>query len=207
MALRDRLRRTTEKPTPDESPADGPLTDNTPGRPGKKGRATPKRAAARGPVAPAPTTRKEALARQREQGRSTRGEARAALRGQADPSKLPANARGPERAYVRDLVDARFVFFGPLFLTSILVYFVALGAPRAVAIQVGALQLALVVVALAAGARIFVVVRRAVVRRFGTDLGVGPTALGFYAVQRALLPRRFRQPPPRRRRGDPVEEA
>ncbi|HVF19214.1 MAG TPA: DUF3043 domain-containing protein [Mycobacteriales bacterium] len=77
-------------------------------KPGGKGRPTPKRNAGRPARAhtPAPKTRKESIKRQREEVKAARRAQRTALRS-GDDRNLPAFARGPERAAVRDAVDSR----------------------------------------------------------------------------------------------------
>ena len=82
-----------------------------------KGRPTPKRREAegrRGPVAPPPMTQREAIKRSKEQGKSLTKEERRALSAErrermmsGDEKYVLPRDRGPVRAYVRDLVDAR----------------------------------------------------------------------------------------------------
>jgi hypothetical protein len=76
--------------------------------PSKKelGQATPKRKAGGRVVEPAPANRREAMKRAREKQRVARAESRAGMMAGKDEF-LPARDKGPERATVRDIVDAR----------------------------------------------------------------------------------------------------
>ena len=75
-----------------------------------KGRPTPKRSEAQGrrggPVLPPPQTRKEAAQRKREQAAAARQEVREGT-ARGDEKRMVARDRGPVRALVRDVVDAR----------------------------------------------------------------------------------------------------
>ncbi len=75
-----------------------------------KGRPTPKRSQAQGrrtgPVAPPPTTRREAAKRMRAKNAERRGKVRKGSR-EGDPKALLARDTGPVRKLVRDVVDSR----------------------------------------------------------------------------------------------------
>ena len=92
-------RRTTNEPTPEESP----------GSPDGKGRPTPKRREAeelRKQRLTAPKTRREANAQQREKRRADRMKMQMAMVS-GDEAALPARDKGPVRRFCRDYVDSR----------------------------------------------------------------------------------------------------
>jgi len=91
----------------DESPADEPTADDTPG---KKNRPTPSRKEAeamRKQQLRIPKDPKAARKAARERDRSERMKSREAMAA-GDERYFPARDQGPVRAYVRDFVDARF---------------------------------------------------------------------------------------------------
>ena len=175
---------------------------------GGKGRATPKRrdsAVQRGPVS-APKTRKEALARQKQQAKAakiarktptaamTPAQRRAAMRS-GDPAALPRRDQGPTRKLARDYVDSHRMFSNyllmlfPLMIVSYLLPYV-----QYVVIFV---FLALIVEWYLTGRR----VRRLAVERNGSAQG-SSMSIGFYAGSRAYLPRRWRLPAPQKALGE-----
>ena len=175
---------------------------------GGKGRATPKRrdsAVQRGPVS-APKTRKEALARQKQQAKAakvagktptaamTPAQRRAAMRS-GDPAALPRRDQGPTRKLARDYVDSHRMFSNyllmlfPLMIVSYLLPYV-----QYVVIFV---FLALIVEWYLTGRR----VRRLAVERNGSAQG-SAMSIGFYAGSRAYLPRRWRLPAPQKALGE-----
>lgn len=175
---------------------------------GGKGRATPKRrdsAVQRGPVS-APKTRKEALARQKQQAKAakvagktptaamTPAQRRAAMRS-GDPAALPRRDQGPTRKLARDYVDSHRMFSNyllmlfPLMIVSYLLPYV-----QYVVIFV---FLALIVEWYLTGRR----VRGLAVERNGSAQG-SSMSIGFYAGSRAYLPRRWRLPAPQKALGE-----
>jgi len=175
---------------------------------GGKGRATPKRrdsAVQRGPVS-APKTRKEALARQKQQAKAakvarktptaamTPAQRRAAMRS-GDPAALPRRDQGPTRKLARDYVDSHRMFSNyllmlfPLMIVSYLLPYV-----QYVVIFV---FLALIVEWYLTGRR----VRGLAVERNGSAQG-SAMSIGFYAGSRAYLPRRWRLPAPQKALGE-----
>lgn len=177
---------------------------------GTKGRPTPKRrdaAPVRGPVT-APKTRKEALQRQRQQAKTTRSarskpaanmtvqERRALLRS-GDPSVLPRRDQGPTRKLARDYVDSHrmisnyLLLLFPIMVASYVVPFAQFVVLAGMIVLIGETYVV--------GRRI----RRLAVQRNGRADG-GPMTIGFYAVSRAYLPRRWRLPGPQVERGDPI---
>jgi|GEM_PF-120953 len=163
----------------------------------KKGRPTPKRSDARAArstgssIGPAATT-KEGRQRERDARRGAMAEQRAALRS-GDLSRMPARERAPERVLARDVVDSR-INAGSFFLVAIVVYFIGGIVPngyiRLVATYIMILGIAAVAVD---GFFLARKVSKAVQAKY-PDSRVKVRA---YAVQRSLVPRRWRMPPPR----------
>jgi hypothetical protein len=175
--------------------------DDAPAEPAGKGRPTPKRADARKARRNAtPRNPKEAAAQRRDQGREQRRKARQALL-TGDEKHLPPRDAGPERRLARDVVDSGFRL-GQVFPIVIIVAFLTAQLPNRVAQLVanGVSLLALTSIVVDA-ARTGRKAKNAVAERFGDDEVRGISA---YAFQRAFLPRRFRRPPPKINRGDPV---
>lgn len=207
----------------DEAPADSAEGGSATGRAAAtatsgKGRPTPKRRDAqgrkRGPVAPAPMTAKEARAR-RKANRGTRAERKAAsaerraaaadrrarmLAGE-DKYLLPRD-RGPVRAHVRDLVDARRNLVG-LFMPLALVLILTMFLTPALQAYVTLAMLVMMVFMIAEGFVIGRVINRRVRERF-PDHTDSPWSLGWYAFVRASQIRRMRAPKPRVSAGEAV---
>lgn len=138
----------------------------------------------------------------REQNSMRRGDARRALRA-GDERLLPARDRGPVRAFVRDIVDARRNA-GGLFLLVAAVVFAGYFTPDA-RIRAGAVSLWSVVFVLIVldsvilGLRI----RKLVNERF-PERAEGTGTLVWYGVTRATMIRRWRMPKARVRVGQPL---
>jgi hypothetical protein len=182
-----------------------------------KGRPTPKRrdaqGARRGPVAPPPKTQREAVARSKEAGKNLTKDERKALQAErrekmmrGDPASLLPRDRGEIRSYVRDAVDTRRNLAGILLPVAVLM-FVVLLIPNVYILQAYA-PIVLLVVILAAVADAVVLGRqlsRRVQAEFpkgdGSGLSAKGGALGFYAFNRACLPRKWRVPRPKVARG------
>jgi hypothetical protein len=163
-----------------------------------KGRPTPKRSEARKARRNAlPKNRKDATTQQRQRGREERRLARQALL-TGDERHLPARDAGPQRRLARDVVDSRFTY-GQIFFALIFAVFalsiVQNSLIRAVANIVALVSLTIMVVD---GARNGRRAKKAVTDRFGAAEARG---ISSYAFMRALLPRRFRRPPPKVARG------
>lgn len=188
-------RRTSTTDTPSNDAADGST------EPAGKGRPTPKRADARKARRNVtPKNRKEAAGLQRDKRREERRVARQALV-TGDERHLPARDAGPEKRLARDIVDSRFTY-GQIFFGLIIVVF-ALSIINNVRLKdianlVALFSLTLMVVDGAMNGRRAKV---AVIAKYGTDNSRGVSS---YAFMRALLPRRFRRPPPRIKRGAPI---
>ncbi|MBF6174035.1 DUF3043 domain-containing protein [Nocardia blacklockiae] len=196
--------------TPDERPA----ATATAG----KGRPTPKRrdaeARRRGPVAPAPMTSKEARARRkatrgtREERKVASAERRAAaadrrarmLAGE-DKFLLPRD-RGPVRAYVRDLVDARRNLVG-MFMPLALVLILTMFLTPAIQAYVTLAMLVMMAFMVAEGFLIGRTINKRVRERFPDDT-TSSWSLGWYAFVRASQIRRMRAPKPRVNPGEAV---
>lgn len=169
--------------------------------PAGKGRPTPKRIDARKARRNVtPKNRKEAAGLQRDKRREERRVARQALL-TGDERHLPARDAGPEKRLARDIVDSRFTY-GQIFFGLIFVVF-ALSIINNVRLKdianlVALFSLTLMVVDGAMNGRRAKV---AVIAKYGTDNSRGVSS---YAFMRALLPRRFRRPPPHIKRGDAI---
>jgi hypothetical protein len=169
--------------------------------PAGKGRPTPKRSQSRKARRNAtPRDPKEAAALRRERNREARAQARRALH-TGDERHLPARDAGPERRLARDVVDSRFALgevFVIVIVASVLLSFVNSNVVRNVAPLISLLALTGIVLDSARNGRR---AKLAVAERFGAGeaRGISP-----YAFGRAMLPRRFRRPPPAIKRGEPV---
>ena len=194
--LRRKTTADATEPSPDElTEQESVGSGNAP-----KGRPTPKRRTAIGPVTPAPKTRKEAIAWQKQhanarvagQKRLTPTEQRQAIKsGQV----LPRRDQGPVRALARDYVDTRrmasnyLLWLFPLLLVG---YFVPY-----LQIVTFALFLVLLVEWIFAGTRI---------KRLAAERGhisrESAVSLGFYAGSRAYFKRSWRRPLPVKQIGE-----
>ena len=184
-----------------------------------KGRPTPKRREAegrRGPVAPPPMTQREAIKRSKEQGKSLTKEERRALSAErrermmsGDEKYVLPRDRGPVRAYVRDMVDARRNIAGILLPIAVL-SFVILLIPIPTVQSYGPLVLLVAIIAAILDTVIFArTIGQKVRARFpkgdSSELSTKGSALGFYAFNRACLFRRWRVPRPRVAVGEKID--
>ena len=122
----------------------------------------------------------------------------AALRG-GDERHLPPRDAGPERRLARDVVDSRFTL-GQIFMAVIAIVFI-LGTFIASDVVRGIANLGGLVSLIAIGldsARLGRRARSAVIEKHGAGAARG---IALYAFARAMLPRRFRKPPPKVARG------
>jgi hypothetical protein len=171
--------------------------------PAGKGRPTPKRADARKARRNrTPANRKEAAALAREKRREQSRLSRQALV-TGDERHLPARDAGPEKRLARDVIDSRFtygqVFFGLIFLVFILAL-IPVATIRFYANYVALFSLLCMVIDGGMNGRR---ARIAVSAVYGASNARG---ISTYAFMRALLPRRFRRPPPKIKRGEPVRD-
>ena len=166
--------------------------------PSKKelGVVTPKRSSnARRISDPAPANRREAYRQVRDRNREERAEASAGMRA-GDERYLLARDRGPERALVRNIVDARRTV-GTWFFGGALIVLVG-STVRVPAIQLASnLLWALLVVGVVVDSVLIArKVKRLVQERFPkTEQRIG--SLQIYGVMRGLTFRRMRVPKPK----------
>lgn len=160
----------------------------------RKGRATPKRTQARQVRAQqrkgAPQTRKERAAARRQALRSTRDSLTS-----TDVSKLPKHERQPELVYTRDLVDSRFYLAQSLIWLMLITLVVGTFVPAFDIVAIVALVVIIPISWWDAQ-----VIRRRVYERY-PDSAV---PVRFYAIRRAMAPRKMRRPVPRLQRGAEV---
>ncbi|AOW94739.1 hypothetical protein BFN03_09915 [Rhodococcus sp. WMMA185] len=183
-----------------------------------KGRPTPKRRDAesrrRGPIAPAPLTAKEARARKKAtkgtkeerkiaaaDRRAAAADRRARMLAGEDKYLLPRD-KGPVRAYVRDIVDARRNLVG-LFMPMALVLIMAMFVSPALQSLVTLAMLVMMVFMVVEGVWLGRKINNQVRVRF-PDTPDGGFKLGWYAFVRASQIRKLRAPKPRVSPGDPV---
>jgi hypothetical protein len=181
-----------------------------------KGKATPKRrdaeAKRRGPVAPPPTTMREAMKRNKElrkanpqskEERKAAAKARREAMMRGDDSALPVRDRGPVKAYVRDLVDSRRNLLG-LFMPLAIVVFLTLLVPLPqvqtyVTMLCTVMLLVMAIEGFVNGRKIVKLARE----KFPKETVAGRT-IGMYAFVRASQIRPLRVPKPRLKPGDPI---
>jgi hypothetical protein len=172
--------------------------------PSKKelGKVTPKRGAARRPVEPPPANRREAARRVREKQRRVRLDAREGMRQGKDEYLLPRD-KGPDRALVRDVVDARRnVATYVLFSFFILIFTTSPAVPPAVRVG-GNLLFYLLLLAVVLDSMLLTrKVKTILAERFPKDPIRKGTSM--YAVMRSLSIRRLRIPAPRVKLGQKV---
>ncbi|MCU1623229.1 MAG: conserved rane protein of unknown function [Frankiales bacterium] len=159
-----------------------------------KGRPTPKRSQkARGPVAPPPTNRRAAAKAMRAKQAADRKAIRDGSKKGDERAFLPRD-RGPVRSYVRDQVDSQRTL-GPLLMPYMIVVII-IGFTNNAALY-GAAFLSMLGVILVVGIDF---------ARLGRKVGKGirekfpdtkPRQHVFYGIQRTMLIRRWRTPPPK----------
>jgi len=193
------------------NPVTEPVAPTEAPRPGAKGRPTPKRREAapkRQPLA-APRTTKEASRWRKQQNTQTRKgpaagkpmstqEYRAAMR-RGDEAVLTRRDKGPVRKLARDWVDSHIMLSNYLLLAFPLLIFAG-----ALPDRIGTFALLFVfglfgVEWLWTGRRIHALATSRMDR-----VADKPWVLGLYAGQRAFLPRRFRTPEAKVKRGDTI---
>ncbi len=179
------------------------MTEETTARPdGKKNRPTPKRkeqeAQRKRPLIYDPkATTKERRAKVREQ----REKEYAAMRA-GDEAHMPMEHRGPERRFIRDMVDARTTAGEFLLPLSIVFVLASLVIPQA---GTGGAYLIITfyVIVLIVGVETFISLRRTksrFIEKFGARSV--PRGFSFYVIARQLNIRRFRTPRPKVKRGE-----
>ncbi|HEX8093775.1 DUF3043 domain-containing protein [Jatrophihabitans sp.] len=188
-----------EAPTTPE-PVTGPASARAP-----KGRPTPKRRTNSVPPPPAPKTRKEAVAWQKQQGSKAKvagqktlssNEYREAMKA-GDPRVLPRREQGPVRALARDYVDSRRMASNYLLLLFPLML---VGYTYQPLQFLTLLLFALLLIEwIYTGSRI-----RKLAQSRGLQVRESAVALGFYAGSRAYFRRSWRRPLPRVELGDQI---
>jgi hypothetical protein len=175
---------------------------------GGKGRPTPSRkeALAARPVQPYLKTR-ATTSNRKERTKDARAERRAAFERQrlalksGDVANLPPRDRAPERMLARDIVDSRKGGVLQLFPAIAILSLASSAIPDAQVQFLGVtLTMAFFIAAVGDAVLLTRRVRRMVRERFPTS----QVKVNAYSVQRAVLPRRFRLPPPRVDRGDTI---
>lgn len=183
------------------------------GRTPGKGRPTPKRREAQGrrsgPVPPPPRTQREALKRMRgnkvgkEERRAAAADRRQRMMAGDDKYLLPRD-RGPVKAYIRDVVDARRNLMG-LFMPLAILVFVALLTPLAIVQQYATLVTTFMLMAMVLeGFVLGRLVTKRVRAKFPTEPIKG-ISIGWYSFIRASQLRKLRVPKPRVKPGDPIK--
>lgn len=197
--------------TAPEVAADDVDKSRTPG----KGRPTPKRREAQGrrtgPVPPPPRTQREALKRARgNKSKMTKDERRAASADRrakmlaGDEKYLLPRDRGPVKAYIRDLVDARRNLMG-LFMPLAIIVFAALLTPLVVVQQYATLVTTFMLLAMVLeGIVLGRIVTKKVRAKFPTE-PIRGLSVGWYSFIRASQLRRLRVPKPRVSPGDTIK--
>jgi Protein of unknown function (DUF3043) len=213
VSLLGRKKDTAEEAGAAVEPADEPTSPGKTTAP--KGRPTPRRDVKRGPVAPAPMTAGEARRRRRDNKltRAERREVKTAQRQNMTDRRermmageegyvLPRD-KGPERRYVRDVVDSRrnvLGLFMPLAFGLILLSF---ASPPQIAVLLSYGMVALVPIMLIAAFLLGRGINKLVDQKFPKNTESG-WRLGLYAASRASQLRRMRAPRPQVKRGDKV---
>ncbi|MGI8667788.1 MAG: DUF3043 domain-containing protein [Jatrophihabitans sp.] len=170
-----------------------------------KGRPTPKRRTKSAPVAPAPKTRKEAAAWQKQHGakakvagqrKLTPAEYKDAMKS-GDPRVLPRRDQGQVRELARDYVDSHRMASNYLLLLFPLLL---------VGYVIQPLQILTLVLFFLLILEWFFTGNR--IRRLARDRGLqsrdSAMSLGFYAGSRAYFPRNWRRPLPRVQLGEQI---
>jgi len=191
--------KTSDEP-PEAAPEPEPASAQT-----SKGRPTPKQRQARGPAAPAPKTRKEAMRYQKQRYKAEKAATKAPTTPQArraamlagEEDALPRRDRGPVRQLARDYVDSHRMLSNYMLILFPFLLFSVFNP---------ALSIGLWLVLIAFITEWMIVGRRIKAMAVGRKMKVtdGALGLGFYAGSRAYMPRRWRVPRPRVNRGDTI---
>jgi hypothetical protein len=198
------LRKPNAEPA-ETSPVDLTKGPNGSTGPAAKGRPTPKRRTKSAPPAPAPRTRKEAVAWQKQnaakakvagQKKLTPAEYKQAMKA-GDPRVLPRRDQGPVRELTRDYVDSRRMASNYLLLLFPLLFVGYVFQPLQILTLVLFVLLALEWIY--TGSKI-----RKLARERGLQTRESSISLGFYAGSRAYFRRSWRRPLPRVQLGDKI---
>ncbi|MCI9887843.1 DUF3043 domain-containing protein [Micrococcales bacterium 31B] len=187
---------------PAPAPAPEPVDQRDPE--GKKGRPTPKRKDAEAAnFRPLVITDRKAARKQESQKLREQRALEQQAMNTGDDRYMPAQHRGPERAFARQFVDARYNL-GELMMPVLLVLVIGTLIAQAVT-QSTAIMLYLTI-AMYGFILVMVVdmvfLRRALKKAATTKFGDFPRGLGAYAIMRASQFRRLRLPKVLTKRGD-----
>ncbi len=191
------------KSTAAESTSADPVESDSGGSEAGKGRPTPKRADARKARRMAGTSggaagRGGSGADARARARAERQRQREALL-TGDERNLPPRDAGPEKRLARDVIDAKWtvgqIFILVVFVEFVLAAFVDSRPVQEVLNLAGPISLLVIGVDSYRHGR---AAKNAVAAKFGAGRTQG---VATYAFVRAMLPRRFRRPPPKVARG------
>jgi hypothetical protein len=196
---------TSTKTASPKSPALAPSDPPTRGHTASKkelGQSTPKRKVIGRVVEAPPANRREALKRSRAKERAFRAEQRAGMMEGKEEFLLPRD-KGPERALVRDIVDARRTLATYFIPVAFVVMLAPTALPKTMEYAANLLWALLAVGVVVDSYLLSRVVRRKLTERF-PDNPLQPRRYYFYAISRSLSMRRMRMPKARVKVGEAV---
>jgi hypothetical protein len=183
-----------DKPS-DAAPAKNGAADRPSSQP-SKGRATPTRreaeAARKRRLRVLPNDPKERRRAEREARGNSYQRQREAMR-TGDARNYPARDQGPVKAFVRDYVDGRLRLLEFLMPVVAIAYLTLLTRSSVLYVYAQLIVTLVLLVGAVLGVALNIRVKRAVRDQFGEEHVRGT---GFYALQRAALPRFLRKPKP-----------
>ncbi|MQY15331.1 hypothetical protein SRB5_55100 [Streptomyces sp. RB5] len=191
-----------EKAAPPQDAARADLTKETRDPQAPKGRPTPKRSQAQTQrrTLAAPTNRKEAAKRVREERRLAMAKQREALAG-GDERFLPVRDKGPVRKFVRDYVDSRWhaaEFFLPV--AVIILVLGMLGQRSSAMLTLTSVLWGVLIIAMGGQSLLTArLLKKALREKFPKENLRGTT---FYGLMRTMQLRRMRLPKPQVKRGE-----
>lgn len=170
----------------------------------EQGKITPKRKSGARKAAPAPTNRREAMKRLREQQRQSRAEARAGMLA-GDEKYLTARDKGPERRLVRDIVDTRRNLAGYVLFVLLFVMLVTYTMPNESTLLYANMLLYVFLLAIIVDSYLLTRrIKKLMLKRF-PKAAKPPRSHYFYAISRAMQFRRLRIPAPQVKLGDRID--
>lgn len=171
-----------------------PRPDRSQGKSGPTPRRRDQEAARRRPLVP--EDRKEAKKAQRDAAAAERMRQRVALE-TGDDRHLPARDKGPQRRWVRDLVDAR-TSVGEWLMPIVFLYVLLMFVPGAQFQLILMISLYVLVALVIVDS---VLLSRRIKKGLTARFGAPESGTGLYGVMRALQFRRLRLPKPQVKRG------
>jgi hypothetical protein len=171
--------------------------------PSKKdlGKATPKRVAFGRTIEKVPTNRREAMKRMRQKQREARLEARKGMMEGKEEHLLPRD-KGPERALVRNIVDARRNVASYFLPVALLVVIGANGAmPPAIRLAANMLWFALAAGVIVDSYVLSIKIKKLLTARFPNS-DKKPSKHYWYGIFRSISMRRMRIPAPKVKLGE-----